>query len=483
MKKKILLVLLSFFAISTGRLVSQNYELHVCCRGELCEWCKPMREINRNDTCNIPFNLGNDTTLCGATAFVINPGIVLSPFSDSLTIIYDASKGVSGLSGANKVYMHAGAELHHLGGWQHVTGNWGLDDGIGKMKSLGSNLWTITINPVNYFGYHPDSTLHGIFMVFRNEDGTLTGKNNTNEDIWVAMNPPSSPFDGVSLDFQPGDYTSILWSNGMTANTLTVTASGTYSATATTWNNCTLHDTIAVTLASLPIVNIGNDTLLCHGSTLELNAGAGFSQYFWNNQAETQTITVDTSGVYSVTVTNAHGCSAFDIIFVSMQQQPQANFSYIMNNLTINITDNSLYGQFYAWDFNSDGTPESTQAGNVSYTYPEAGQYMVTLNLSNACGADTHSELVLTGSIDEIIKPKAFNVFPIPAKDIINIQVNASNSSFHTAIIQTILGDVIESKALNTDNFTMNVSSLPVGTYIIRLLSHTEEINQVFIIN
>ena len=54
------------------------------------------------------------------------------------------------------------------------------------------------------------------------------------------------------------------------------------------------------------------------GSSLTLDAGAGFTNYLWNTGATSQTITATSSGEYRVTVTNASGCTASDTINVSL---------------------------------------------------------------------------------------------------------------------------------------------------------------------
>ena len=117
---------------------------------------------------------------------------------------------------------------------------------------------------INYFGYSADSSLWGILIVFRNADGTLTGKNDANGDIWIDMsaNPPVSAFSGVSTYFSPNLYNSITWSNGATSQNLAVSVSGDYSITVTDINGCSDSDTISVGLHGLPIVNIGNTAFL-----------------------------------------------------------------------------------------------------------------------------------------------------------------------------------------------------------------------------
>jgi hypothetical protein len=64
----------------------------------------------------------------------------------------------------------------------------------------------------------------------------------------------------------------------------------------------------------LPVINLGNDTIAA--SPITLDAGAGFPSYLWSNSETTQTIVVNNSGEYSVTVTDANGCSSSDTINV-----------------------------------------------------------------------------------------------------------------------------------------------------------------------
>ena len=67
---------------------------------------------------------------------------------------------------------------------------------------------------------------------------------------------------------------------------------------------------------STPVVELGDDTAFCSGSFLTLDAGSGYDSYLWNTGATTQSLQVDSAGVYSVTVT-LNSCTATDDIKVS----------------------------------------------------------------------------------------------------------------------------------------------------------------------
>ncbi|HRB39721.1 MAG TPA: T9SS type A sorting domain-containing protein, partial [Bacteroidia bacterium] len=55
-------------------------------------------------------------------------------------------------------------------------------------------------------------------------------------------------------------------------------------------------------------VNIGNDSVLCAGSSLMLNAPNGLTNYLWNTGATTSSITVNAPGSYWFSATGSGGC-------------------------------------------------------------------------------------------------------------------------------------------------------------------------------
>ncbi len=125
---------------------------------------------------------------------------------NDLSITYDANQGVSGLAGANKVYMYSGAVTSSpSASWEWIVGSTNQDDGVGQMTPLGNNLWNICIDPMSFYSSGPagvipaGTSILAIDMFFRNENGTATGYNFNGTYIILDMttNPPSSSFPGV----------------------------------------------------------------------------------------------------------------------------------------------------------------------------------------------------------------------------------------------------------------------------------------------
>ncbi|MBR9919974.1 MAG: PKD domain-containing protein [Bacteroidetes bacterium] len=102
----------------------------------------------------------------------------------------------------------------------------------------------------------------------------------------------------------------------------------------------------------------------------------------------------DTPGVYDVTlsVTNPLGTSTItEMEIVVVGEEPTADFSAIVNNLTADFTDNSTDVANYFWEFGDGAISNET---DPSHTYDMDGDYTVTLIVTNECGADTATQVI-----------------------------------------------------------------------------------------
>jgi len=439
-----------------------------------------------NNVANLPpVNLGNDTLLCGNIVFALNSGITITPFGDSLTIIYDATQGQTQLIGSNKVYMHSGYQLVPFGpviGW---VGNWGQDDGVGQMTNIGTDLWKITINVHSYYGLASTISINALEMVFRNADGSQEGKDDNGANIFLLVSAnPSSAFTGVTGTYTQSPFTSILWSTGDTTNTININTSGLYSIEIGTNVGCTLRDTIQVSLGNLPFVDAGSSQEICTGESLILDAGSGFASYSWSTGATTSAITVTTAGTYIINVTNNLGCTGADVINIAILPDPVAMYTYVVNsNGIINFTSTSTDADTYAWDFNNDGNTDASTA-TPFYTYINPGIYNVRLIVTNDCASDT---IILpvnsVNSLNEIDQQNTFIVFPNPSHDFINIQnLQMNNGASFNYEICDIIGKQVITGTLNNTSIPQRISigNLPNGIYFVRLHDQQKSYTQKF---
>jgi hypothetical protein len=109
----------------------------------------------------------------------------------------------------------------------------------------------------------------------------------------------------------PDKMKSYNWSNGPVTKAQNITNSGTYRLTVTDSAGCSYTDTVVLVQKFPTVVDLGNDTTICFGDSILIDAGPGVS-YAWSNGKTTRTIYAKVEANYSVQVTNTFGCVGAD---------------------------------------------------------------------------------------------------------------------------------------------------------------------------
>jgi len=130
----------------------------------------------------------------------------------------------------------------------------------------------------------------------------------------ITANGSLSFCTGGNVVLTASSGTVYLWSNGATANSITVSTSGTYNVRVTQTGGCSAtssNTTVSVGAGSgaIPIITAGGPLSFCSGGNVTLSASVG-GTYLWSTGATTQSIIVSNSGNYNVKVTYAGGCFA-----------------------------------------------------------------------------------------------------------------------------------------------------------------------------
>jgi hypothetical protein len=175
-----------------------------------------------------------------------------------------------------------------------------------------------------------------------------------------------------------------LWSNGSTSTSITVSSAGTYTVTVTGSNGCTSIKSAVVTEnKTVPVANISPSSavLTCANPSATLTANGG-GTYLWSNGSTSTSITVNSAGTYTVTVTGSNGCTSIKSAFVTENKTvPVANISPSSAVLTCsnpNATLTTSGGGTYLWN---------TGSTSPNITVTTAGTYSVTVTGSNGCTA------------------------------------------------------------------------------------------------
>jgi len=116
----------------------------------------------------------------------------------------------------------------------------------------------------------------------------------------------------------PSGFANYLWSTGETTSSIDVTAAGTYSIVVTDNNDCTATDNFDISVTDNIEFDIVGDTSICEGTTTTLSGPPGMAMYNWNPAGSTQSISVGTTGNYSLTVTDATGCTGVNQVVVTV---------------------------------------------------------------------------------------------------------------------------------------------------------------------
>ncbi len=204
------------------------------------------------------------------------------------------------------------------------------------------------------------------------------------------------------LDAGLGNTSTYLWQDGSTNPTLNVSQGGIYSVAVTTLG-CTSSDEVEIFYTAIPIIDLGNDTLICVGDELLLDAYYDdLTTYTWQNNSNLSTFNVTQPGTYTVTLENICG-TATDEIVIGENVPPVPLF--IGNDTVICIGDAYLIDAtntnttHYLWHTGSD---------EPTITVQDPGFYAITW--ANECGFVTESIEVDNRKCDcPVVFPNAFS--------------------------------------------------------------------------
>jgi gliding motility-associated-like protein len=178
-------------------------------------------------------------------------------------------------------------------------------------------------------------------------------------------------------------------------------APGTFAVTLIASNSNgpgTLTKTGYIVVNPPPAANAGPDATICIGQQTTL-LGSGGGTYLWmpgNLTSANPVVTPTVTTTYSLTVTDATGCTASDQVTITVTTcaPPVAAFTasdnMICESTCIDFTDlSSGSPSAWSWSF-PGGMPSTSSAQNpTGICYNTPGVYTVTLIVTNAFGTDT----------------------------------------------------------------------------------------------
>ncbi len=198
-----------------------------------------------------------------------------------------------------------------------------------------------------------------------------------------------------------------VWSNGSQGTgpiTVTPTATTTYTVTGTDQNGCSGTASVTVTIASnLTITATAAPSTICIGQSSVLDAVGG-TDYTWEPgtlSGASTTVTPTSTTVYSVSATDANGCTGSTTVTVTVISSvvvgATANPASICNGQSSNLTANGALT--YTWE------PGTLSGNSVTVSPTVTTTYTVTGDINGCSGTttvtvDVSSDLVLVIAAD-----------------------------------------------------------------------------------
>lgn len=271
-----------------------------------------------------------------------------------------------------------------------------------------------------------------------------------------AINTTTAPYCQGDSILLVGTYTgsvnSFLWSGGdgfftqanndTTYYIIGTNDVGTFNLFFKVYNcNDSITDTLQISIQSNINGNLSvspNDTI-CQGQTATLTASGG-TNYLWNTGAQTNSISISSAGIYTVTISDACGQVTLSDTIVEL---PLPNPSITVNGSTTICQGDSVQlvasgGNAYTWSNGQTGS---------SIFVSNTGSYTVTA--TNSCGNASSS-------------PVTININPLP-----NVSISASQTSICGAQTATLTANGANSYTWNTGATSNSISINTAGTYTV----------------
>lgn len=482
-------------------------------------------------------NLGNDVTVCAGTPVILDAGnsgaIYLWNDQTTSQTLNVTSTGTFNVA-VTKDGCTANDEIN-------VTVN------TYPVVNLGNNQTVCEGIPVLLDAGNPGST-----YIWSN-GSTTQQLNVTTSDIYevTVSNSGCSANDNVIVNFKPtpvvdlgsdissceganilldaGYITgnSYTWSNGSHNQLISPNTTGVYAVTVTN-NGCSSSDNVSITITANPVVNLGNDQILCGNTGVLLDAGTA-STYNWSTGETTQSVTVNQSGTYSVTVTD-NACTGTDDVAITFKPAPVVDLgadASVCDGQAVTLDAGYVTGNTYTWSNGShnqiispaitgiysvtvtnngctgtdevsvavnpnptvnlgsdvvicSGCTETLDAGNLGATYlwstgettqtidvTIAGTYTVTVTSADGCSDIDEIIVDVVSGIETNAIADKIELYPNPALNYVTI--STSITGMYNIDIVDITGRIVLSIQTDKTQKELNISNLDKGVYLMRI--------------
>lgn len=287
---------------------------------------------------------------------------------------------------------------------------------------------------------------------------------------------------GESVDITALSGSNLVWSNGETGNSITVSEAGTYTVSSFigACEAISLPATIVVHTTPADPVILSNGTNICEGESLILSSSTANGNV-WSNGGIDNSITIFTAGTYTVSVTE-NGCTATsEPKTITSSTPPTVTLSSIGNvcdtaavfTLNQGLPTGGVYTVNGTVSSSFDPANSITGSNTIVYSYTDgngcSGEAETTLMVDNCSGLST-------------IATPEFVLYPNPTQSVIYLQGNFENKLVEIELHDALGRTVLSNKPDDSD-YSIDLSAFANGSYTLLLrVDGMESMHQVQLI-
>ncbi|HTF06281.1 MAG TPA: T9SS type A sorting domain-containing protein, partial [Bacteroidia bacterium] len=381
-------------------------------------------DYNTIKYCQLAASVSNDTTICLGDAVQLG---VSSSFGGIDTVVWTPTAGLNLSDPFNPIASPSATTTYVVA----LTNTYGCTD-----------YDTVTVNIVPLPG--PAIQSSGPLGFCQGGQVTLTAVDTTNG----------------GATFQ--------WNTTDTTQSIIVDSAGIYSVIITDTNTCSSQSQVTVTVFANPIITAGADTGFCQSTSIVMCATGG-TAYAWAPSFGVSDTTIacptfgpTSSTTYTVTGTDANGCTDSDTVSLSLFSPPSV--PVISQNVAV-LTSTSAAS--YQWFLNGNPIPGET---NQSYTPTQNGSYYVQISDSNGCVAFSGTFVLNDVGVFESFGESQMTLYPNPNSGTFFIATDLKHQAASLEII-SLAGQLVYSEQLEADGVIRKElnAGLEDGSYLVRI--------------
>ncbi len=283
--------------------------------------------------------------------------------TDNITVIVEDLANIT-ISGNTTICSGEEVTLQAVGSQGEYLWNTGETTKSITLRPLSGESYSVTVTTATGCTASDEITFESF------DDGSV----NLGPDIDICTGGEAT----LSLN---GNFDRIEWSNGSTAQSITVSPDMTTSYSVIAYQgNCQTSDVITVNVSAVLDLDLGNDITICGGQEVTLSASIS-GDYQWDNGATTSSLNVSPTQTTSYTATVTSGsCTSTDEITVIVENMA---FVEIVSDTvfcpgeTITLVADGSPGE-YTWNTGATGK-------SITFTPTDNTLYTVTVTTDNGC--------------------------------------------------------------------------------------------------